>query len=152
MDGSFPGFRSARTYAFFQIFGILFVDRQWLYSWNSHFLAAGPNFLICSVEMLSRPIAFPSFNAEIPASLWESSTCCYCRRFSKWCGGVNTQTTYASVIFFTSDMPSLKQTNCTILFLAKFVFKFAPKCVFFPYFLSKLVLNLSLNFVVICQW
>ena len=39
--------------------------KQWLYNWSNHFFVTGPKFLICSVEMLSSPIAFPGFSVEM---------------------------------------------------------------------------------------
>ena len=67
-DGSFPGFSSATTLACRQIFGIFLVSVQLLKKRSSQSRALGPNCLISSVWMSSRPDALPFFSTLMPMS------------------------------------------------------------------------------------
>ena len=67
-DGSFPGFRSATTLACRQSFGIFLVSVQLLKKRSSQSRALGPNCLISSVWMSSRPGALPFFSTLMPMS------------------------------------------------------------------------------------
>ena len=67
-DGSFPGFSSATTLACRQIFGIFLVSVQLLKKRSSQSRALGPNCLISSVWMSSRPGALPLFSTLMPMS------------------------------------------------------------------------------------
>ena len=67
-DGPFPGFRSATTLACRQIFGIVLVSVQLLEKRSSQSRVLGPNCLICSVWMSSRPGALTFFSTQIPMS------------------------------------------------------------------------------------
>ena len=68
MDGSFPGFSSATTLACRQIFGTFLVSVQLLKKRSSQSRALGPNCLISSVWMSSRPGALPFFSTRMPMS------------------------------------------------------------------------------------
>ena len=65
-DGSFPGFSSATTIACHQSFGIFLVSVQLLKKRSSQSRALGPNCLISSVWMSSRPGALPFFSTLMP--------------------------------------------------------------------------------------
>ena len=67
-DGSFPGFRSASMRALSQMLGSFCVAIQVLNRLRSHIFVCSPKCLICSVEMLSRPTAFPGFRLCIAVS------------------------------------------------------------------------------------
>ena len=67
-DGSIPGFSSAITLACRQIFGIVLVSVQLLNKRCSRSRALGPNCLISSVWMSSRPGALPFFSTLMPMS------------------------------------------------------------------------------------
>ena len=67
-DGSFPGFSSATTLACRQSFGIFLVAVQLLKKRSSQSRAFGPNCLISSVWMSSRPGALPFFSTLMPMS------------------------------------------------------------------------------------
>ena len=67
-DGSYPGFSSATTLACRQIFGIVFGSVQLLKKRSSQSRALGPNCLISSVWMSSRPGALPFFSTLMPMS------------------------------------------------------------------------------------
>ena len=67
-DGPFPGFSSATTLACRQIFGIFLASVQLLKKRSSQSRASGPNCLISSVWMSSRPGALPFFSTMMPMS------------------------------------------------------------------------------------
>ena len=68
VDGSFPGFSSATTLACRRIFGIFLVSVQLLKKRSSQSRVLGPNCLISSVWMSSRPGALPFFSTLMPMS------------------------------------------------------------------------------------
>ena len=67
-DWSFPDLRSATTLVCRQIFGIILASVQLLKNRSSQSRALGPNCLISSVWMSSRPGSLPFFSTLIPMS------------------------------------------------------------------------------------
>ena len=62
-DGSFPGFRSAVTFAFCKSLGMLLLLMQLLKKCSSQSLAFSPKCMTSSVWMSSRPVALSFFGA-----------------------------------------------------------------------------------------
>ena len=102
-DESFPGFSSATTLACRQIFGIFLVSVQLLKKRSSQSRALGPNCLISSVWMSSRPGALLFFSTSDAHVEFRCSKCSHESRVVRV--SLSSKMTYIYVLWET-DIPN----------------------------------------------